>query len=596
MPEIPWWVTADLVILAGIGIYLLASYVRVGPEQYLQINWRFFLSPTPPPGHFIALGWQQGWRAKIYGPGLHFIPFIRIKFFAQYELKDFFEVSEGKFATIEALDGESLKPGQIVAEKIIDCRNFNDGEKFLREGGQRGPQVPILLTGKWAFNSRLFRLILRNLTIIDRTEQEIEIAAGKGEIRLVPQIAIVTLLTGGEEIPEEEERVLARKIKGHNNFQRLTGFIGADTLKNQRLENGIQPDVLEPAKYALNPFLISVSRPILAKFVKQGEVAVVISSEGREPLGSEIEYVGENTKGKSAYILTSGVSVAGLRGIWPQVYGPGFIPLHLYHPIAFSLVIVDTTPIRICWMTREEHKAHDDVGKTMRFDPILVITKDGFTVPVKAELIVNFSRINAPKVVALAGSGDGLINDIIVPIFDDAAKTCISRHALVNLLTAREQIRNEIQEAIKQATDNFPVTISRFRISEFDFEKSPDPEVPAFIDLINQKAVAVQQAEVFRLQIAVQKTRKELEEQRAIADNQVVRVAAEYRAIAASSEKEAITRRGEGIADVVRGLAAEGVLVKTVGIVSAEPVAVREAVGSVGKAVKMIIGKEPPEK
>jgi uncharacterized membrane protein YqiK len=83
---------------------------------------------------------EVGVQARVLQPGLHFlVPFV-------YKvLKDDMRiVAEDEVGLVESIDGQPLEPGRIFATRVGGHDTFQDGEAFLRNGGQKGPQVDIL--------------------------------------------------------------------------------------------------------------------------------------------------------------------------------------------------------------------------------------------------------------------------------------------------------------------------------------------------------------------------------------------------------------------------------------------------------------------
>lgn len=545
-----------LIAIATASVFFYTSFVKVGPDQFLHVDWHFLFASKPDL--LIATnGWQQGWRARVYRPGYQFIPFV--KWFGETELSPLIEIPADHFGLVEALFGESSS-NSVIATRVVDCDNFTDGVSFLLNGGQKGPQILAVSQGKWAINKKLFKVTATPLTRIGIIDKELEVALGKRELTSVPQIGIVTIVAGGKEIPEIENRVMAKGVDGHNNFQDLAKFIGEEVRDDDRLEMGIQKGVLEPGKWRLHPIATSV-KVSDARFIKQGFVAVIISSFGDDPSNDQIEDSVEQANGnKFAKILKKGT--VGKRGIMSEVFGPGFIPLQYYHPIAYRIVEVPTTPIRLCWMTKGRHEKESHNNNDIRIDPVLAVTKEGFSVPVEAELIISATRENAPKIVALAGGLQDLITSIAVPFFDDAARTVVSLRPLFDLLDDRVGVRDEIENKVKEALKPYPINLVKFRISQFDFENSPDKEVAEYVDLRTQTFKAVQQKEVYKARVETEIARIALEETIATADNQKIRIGAEF-------AKVATRVRGEGIVEAIQLLADRGQFVQIAALLAA---------------------------
>jgi len=69
-------------------------------------------------------------------------------------------INENQVGLVEALDGSPLNPRNYVADPVDGHNNFQDGDAFIKRGGQRGPQKDILLPGTSYINPLLFKVIL----------------------------------------------------------------------------------------------------------------------------------------------------------------------------------------------------------------------------------------------------------------------------------------------------------------------------------------------------------------------------------------------------------------------------------------------------
>ena len=568
-----------LSILALTGVIVYASLIYVKPDEYLMVNWKFPLSPRPPVDQYMALGLEQGWRARIYLNGYNWILMARAV--CDFDRRPLTLIEGGQFATVEALFGVPLSPGELFARRVIRANNFTDGEQFLRQSGQRGVQIPLVLQGKWAINERMFKVRIHSLREIKAVQAEVEVAIGKPTRTMMqPHIGIVTLMVG-EEIPETERRTIARRMENHSNFQQLANLLGDHILSENRLEMGIQPDVVEMGKFAHHPFIVGVEdRPM--RYIRQGSVAVVFSSAGKDPTDDQIEEKVINNRGEVAVILkkVQGIAIVEIRGYLKETFGPGFIPVHFYHPYAYNLVIIDTAPTRICWVRPGDHQqqqpgqapAHTHALSTVEFGPILVNTKEGFAVPMDAELLTSFSRENAPWVAAYAGSGEAMIRDVLKPVFEDIAQRVISTKSINELIESRDAIREETETAVREVFNKpFHTDVERFNILRFDFEHSPDPQTVAYVNLKTQQASAARQVEVYAAQAKAEEARVAVEMQKSTADSQVVLIGAQFAEKAAEHERNRIKTRGEGVADVAERLQPRGTVVQALGILAADP-------------------------
>ena len=542
------------VVLLVFGVLIVVvNFTYVEPDEYINAEWRFPFSPTVSGGHFIATGWQQGIRAKIYGPGWHFIFLVGL--FGKITRHDLVKIPKGKFAKVFAKDGKRLPVGKVISEKNVECANFTDGDAFLLGGGERGFQLAMVPSGTWTMNEALFDFIFVDSTEVSAVSEKYkDPATGEEKERLRAQMGIINSFIG-KEIPEDQKgkRIIAPKPEflagdGHQNFQDASAFLRGGGAE------GIQEELVFTGKFFINDSAFSV-QVVLAPFVPQGFVGVLISNVGDDPTDEEKEYVGEKKGGNAVFILKD--EVIDKRGILSKVRGPGD---HFLHPVANRLILVDTTPRSVLLD-----------GSRDEFDKVNIVTSDGFTVPMQAELVFKTIPKNAPKVIALARSIEELEEDVIAPFVDDIAKRVASKKAIKELFSGREEIRQEIENALKgELENNFYIEISSFRIIKLDFESSPDAEVRTFANLMARVANAAQEQLTIAAETDVAVKSIELERNKALANRQDIIVTAELRATAAESNKQAIATVSDVLAEFV-GKLPNNFPAQIAGILGGEP-------------------------
>jgi hypothetical protein len=208
-------------------ILIIKSVVLVGGRELAVVERRYF-GKMMPQGRVIAQANEIGIQARTLGPGLHFlIPFL-------YAAKkySFTFIAENEIGLIESIDGDPVPPGKIFAKVVRGHNSFQDGENFLRNGGQKGPQIEILPPGVYRINPVLFAIRKLPAIFIDK---------GK--------IGIITAMDG-EPIPAG--RLLAKKIEGHSAFENGEMFL------NNKGQKGPQIEVLLPGTYRINTDLFHV--------------------------------------------------------------------------------------------------------------------------------------------------------------------------------------------------------------------------------------------------------------------------------------------------------------------------------------------------
>ncbi|MHC5673307.1 SPFH domain-containing protein [Nostoc sp.] len=68
------------------------------------------------------------------------------------------EIAAEKVGIVTTLDGSSIAAGEIAGHIITGHDNFQNGQKFIDAGGQRGLQEQVLLSGSWNLNPWLVNI------------------------------------------------------------------------------------------------------------------------------------------------------------------------------------------------------------------------------------------------------------------------------------------------------------------------------------------------------------------------------------------------------------------------------------------------------
>ncbi len=431
-----------IVAAAVVGLLILAYYsIVIVTGSEMAVMERRWFGRKMPQGRVVAMGNEVGIQARTLGPGLHFlIPFIYVA--RKYP---FIEIKDGEIGIIEAIDGNPIPPGRIFAQVVEGHNAFQDGEVFLTNGGQKGPQIQIVPPGKYRINPYQFNVTKGSAVFIDKGKVGVvtsmdgqKIPAGRllgqsvtghsnfengqgflenggqkgpqidmlqpGTYRInlnlfqveihdatvIPanNVGLVTALDGN---PLPETEYIAKSVTGHDDYQNAQ-FLAAGG------QRGPQLDVLRPGTYYVNPLMFKVELDDVA-VVERGQVAVVISNVGEEPTdemkqrltSSQTDGSPEVEEARERYVVPK-----GYRGIQEEVAGPG---RYYLNKRAFIPYIIDTTNITIDW----------DNSDNTRFDPLKVISKDGFPIDVSVKVVVRVRPDQAPYMVAKVGSIENLI-------------------------------------------------------------------------------------------------------------------------------------------------------------------------------------------
>ena len=143
------------------GAALLLSPLLLGivviRETQVGVMVKKFARRNLPAGQLIALDGEAGYQADTLPPGVHFG-----YGFWQYAVQKapVVIVPSGEIALVVAAGGAPI-PAERILARVVDCDNFQDARRFLREGGEKGRQLGLLTAGSYRINPALFQVITR---------------------------------------------------------------------------------------------------------------------------------------------------------------------------------------------------------------------------------------------------------------------------------------------------------------------------------------------------------------------------------------------------------------------------------------------------
>ncbi len=152
---------------------------------------------------FIASGGQKGPQVELLTPGTYRILIdststedssVKPGLFTVY-LAQATVINENQVGLVEALDGDPLNPRDYVSLPVEGHNNFQNGDEFIKRGGQRGPQKDLLLPGTYYINPLLFKVI---------PERASEVKPG--------EVAVI-VSNVGKDPTEEIRRAMAAKVR-----------------------------------------------------------------------------------------------------------------------------------------------------------------------------------------------------------------------------------------------------------------------------------------------------------------------------------------------------------------------------------------------
>jgi len=591
-----------------VGLLILAYYsIVIVTGSEMAVMERRWFGKKMPQGRVVAMGNEVGIQARTLGPGLHFlIPFIYVA--RKYP---FIEIKDGEIGIIEAIDGNPIPPGRIFAQVVEGHNAFQDGEVFLTNGGQKGPQIQIVPPGKYRINPYQFNVTKGSAVFIDKGKVGVvtsmdgqKIPAGRllgqsvtghsnfengqaflenggqkgpqidmlqpGTYRInlnlfqveihdatvIPanNVGLVTALDGN---PLPETEYIAKSVTGHDDYQNAQ-FLAAGG------QRGPQLDVLRPGTYYVNPLMFKVELDDVA-VVERGQVAVVISNVGEEPTdemkqrltSSQTDGSPEVEEARERYVVPK-----GYRGIQEEVAGPG---RYYLNKRAFIPYIIDTTNITIDW----------DNSDNTRFDPLKVISKDGFPIDVSVKVVVRVRPDQAPYMVAKVGSIENLILHVIHPMIDSSFRNQASSTSAMNFLQNRQEEQTRAEDRARNSLEKYHVECVSVLICQINLPQE-------LMETQTKRIIAEQQKQMFSMQQEAEAARISTEKTRATADQQGELVKAEMGVKVADQQKQKTIVLAQGDAEGIR-LRGEGEAKKIEAIGQATAEAYRKQNAALGQ-------------
>lgn len=490
-----WWV---LLIVFSLIFYKFILRVFFGmvivPENRIGLVTKKFVlfgaNRELPDGRIIATKGEAGFQAKTLAPGLYWSMWPW-----QYgvDMVPFTVIPEGKIGLVLSKDGAEIPTGRILARKV-DSDNFQDAEKFLNNGGQRGRQTAFITAGSYRVNTHLFETTITDQILINEN-----------------MVGIVTTMDGE---PITIGQIAGKFIDGHNNFQNVDSF-----LKNEG-NRGLQPQVMLAGSYYINPWAVQLEE-IPMTDVPIGYVGVVIS------------YIGEDGKDLTGDTFKHGNIVAkGQRGVWMEPLGPGKYPLNKY---TMKMELVPTTNLVLNWANARSESHNLDKN----LSTITVRSKDGFPFNLDVAQIIHIPANEAPKVIARFGSMNNLVSQVLEPTIGNYFRNSAQDSDVISFLSTRKERQASAKDHIKAVLDDYNVNAVDTLIGDI-----VPPE--ALMKTLTDRKIAQEEEKTYETQRMAQEKRQGMEKETAIADMQKEIVKAQQSVEIAQRTADATVKKAEG--------------------------------------------------
>ena len=407
---------------------------------------------------FIRNGGERGPQIAFLLPG-----FYRVNTILFNVMKfPITQIAGGKVGLIEAADGSGVPDGRLLARKVDGHNNFFDGHAFIKNGGEKGRQLEVLMPGRYRLNPLLFRLVAVNDWINIEADQ----------------VGIVTVLEGRP--ITDPTKIAAEELAhdSHNNFQDPSAFLTAGGQK------GLQIPVLRAGNYAINPWFASVEKAPMVR-VDIGFCGVVTSYVG--PEGADLTDDAVNAK----------IVQNGCKGIWADPLQPGKHPLNTR---IMKVDIVPTTQILLNWADNRSSAHELDAN----LKTITLRTSDAFNVNMDVSVIIHIPMRNAPKVIANLGSVRNMISEVLEPAISSHFRNSAQYIKALDLYTERRELQIKAKEHID----------SVLKVHHIDSKDTliADVVLPAELTkTVTDRQIAEQERKTFATQKAAQEERRALE-------------------------------------------------------------------------------------
>lgn len=522
--------TLTLVVLGVLivaGILILPSLHRIGPTEVGLVMRRFSkrrLTDDNP----IAFGGEAGYQAELLMPGYRFRLWI-LYGVAKYP---WVQIPAGQIGVVISQIGDPLPNGAKSALYKEEFEQFTDLSAFVRGGGQKGVQRPVLAPGTTLpMHPVAFLVITRDrvygIPVSEQIQKEGPLSPASfglhpSDLEVVriqrdpssqlDMIGIVTVFEGDplasgdiasriggyvdvagleqSAAPDAEiiERLLGSKNDLHNCYQDFQSFLD----QNGRI--GLQHDPLLYGAYNLNPFLVRVERvPMLV--VEQGQVAVVKS------------YVGLPTADTSGTDFKFGTLVRpGHRGIWQEPLRTGKYPIN---PYCYKAELVPTAILTLNWAERVS-AAHKLDAK---LESIIAKSNEGFVFRMDLQVQIHIPDARAPRVISTVGTINNLIDEVLQAAVGNHFRDTLQSMPAVRFIETRQQVQRSAYERIREQLEAYFVETRGVYIQDVILPQD-------LVGVLTQREIAKQEIATFEQQKQAQLQRIETEQARGTADMQ----------------------------------------------------------------------------
>lgn len=514
------FLAAGVCLLALTLLVLINSYYRIGPNQVGLVTKRYSQKALDEE-NLVAFAGESGYQANLLMPGLQFAlwPIYTVEKFP------WVQIPAGQIGVVIAQVGAPLPVGAKSAVYKDEFGQFADLEAFVRLGGQKGVQRPVLppgttlpmhpvafvvMTKDYTFgrplspetNSQNFGLRPSDFEVLQIRRN----ADGGDRIGIVttlegsplPSGDIAGRLGGFDDVREMEangvgdqqiiELIHGTKNSLHNNYQDFQAYL------NHGGHIGLQHDPLLYGAYTLNPFLVKVELvPMLV--IEQGQVAVIKSYVGLPP---------EDTSGVEFKFGT--LVRPGHRGIWQEPLRTG---KYAINPYCYKAEIVPTAILTLNWAERVSAAHHLDA----KLETIAAKSSEGFIFRIDLQVQIHIPDGRAPRVISTVGTIHNLVDEVLQAAVGNHFRDTLQSMPAVRFIETRQEVQRRAYDVIREQLDLYYVETRGVYIQDVIFP-------PDLVKVLTEREIAKQEIATFEQQRQAQDQRIRMEQARGTADMQ----------------------------------------------------------------------------
>jgi uncharacterized membrane protein YqiK len=495
-----WWILPIFLVFVFYRFFFKLFGIIIVPEDKIGlVTLKFVLfgdKKELPSGRIVAIEGEAGYQAQTLAPGLHFWKWIW-----QYDvrLEPLTIIPSGKMGLLMAKDGNELPKGRVLAQSV-PSDSFQNGELFIRNGGQKGRQAAIITAGFYRINTFLFDITIAEMTKIEENK-----------------VGIITTLDGE---PLEMGQIAGLDVPGHNNFQDGDVF-----LKNGG-RRGLQQQGVLAGMYIFNPWFVQIEQVDMVQ-IPIGTVGVVnsfIGPEGKDVSGEDFKH--------------GNIVAKGHKGVWVEPLGPGKYPLN---PYTMKVEIVPTTNLVLNWASARNESHNLD----RHLSTITVRSKDGFPFNLDVSQIIHIPSYEAPKVIARFGTMMNLVSQVLEPTIGNYFRNSAQGADVISFLNQRKERQTQAKEHIVAVLEQYNVNGVDTLIGDI---APPD----SLMKTLTDRKLAEEQKMTYDTQRLAQETRQTLEKETAVADMQKKIVEAQEGVQIADRIADAAVKKANGEASSVK--------------------------------------------